>query len=45
VLLLTNIIDKSSKNDWVWGIIEYTPNHKEREKYWIDKLNPTLNKK
>ena len=34
---------KYGKNNFIFGIIEETFNHKEREKYWIDYYQPEYN--
>jgi hypothetical protein len=36
-------IELQQYNHLIFGIIEETPNHKEREKYWINCYNPEYN--
>ena len=36
-------IQKYGKDNFIFGIIEETDNHKEREKYWIDYYQPEYN--
>lgn len=38
-------IQKYGVNSFIFGIIEETPNHKEREKYWINYYNPEYNER
>ena len=36
---------KYGKDKFKFEILELTPNHKERESYWINKLNPEYNER